>query len=88
MVAMMVSGSMMTKIGRGIIVTVRLLMTMVVLVMVKVETDRLKAVLCAVRQWLRFQLHREAGAAKNQSLIQFSKAKSLILKFLPGRVGE
>ena len=25
-------------------------------------TDRLKAVFCAVRQWLRFQLHREAGA--------------------------
>ena len=52
------------------------------------ETDRLKAVLCAVRQWLRFQLHREAGAAKNQSLITFSKAKSLILEFSPGRVGE
>ena len=43
-------------------------MTMVVLVMVKVETDRLKAVLCAVRQWLRFQLHREAGAAKKKTL--------------------
>ena len=45
MVAMMVSGLMMTKIVMAIIVTVRLLMTMVVLVMVKVETDRLKAVL-------------------------------------------
>ena len=37
------------------------------------ETDRLKAVLCAVRQWLRFQLHREAGAAKDRSKLESKK---------------
>ena len=39
-------------------------------------TDRLKAVFCAVRQWLRFQLHREAGAGWDEL---FSILRSKIL---------
>ena len=62
-------------------------------------TDWLKAVLCAVRQWLRFQLHREAGAVKKKTFkanLDFEKLDLELQNFIfwakllvePGRVGE
>ena len=52
-------------------------------------TDRLKAVLCAVRQWLRFQLHREAGAAKKKTFkakLNFEKLDLELQKHILSRI--